>query len=60
MLRLLDARLDQPENFTVQSKTHGSALLVRLLPNGIFYSVSMALYPDEASETRRDSLKGQV
>jgi hypothetical protein len=60
ILRLLDARLDQPENVMVQSETHDSALLVHPWPSSMSYSVGVAMCPDEASKTRRDCPKGQI
>ena len=39
ILRLLDARLDQPKNVMVESETHDSALLVHPWPSSMFYSV---------------------
>jgi S-adenosylmethionine/arginine decarboxylase-like enzyme len=60
ILRLLDARLDQPKNVMVQSETHDSALLVHPWPSSMFYSVGVVMCPDEASKTRRDGPKGQI
>jgi hypothetical protein len=60
ILRLLDASLDQPKNVMVHSETPDSALLVHSWPSSMSYSVGVAMCPNEASETRRDSPKGQI